>query len=187
MNGFFALKTLKTSAIASTRALPTDRELPADAQVQLRERRAAAAVHRLARAHLLERRDARVVQPGVAVRVRRDVVHVAVGVGIPPFECVHRQRRAVEEDRRHAKAPRRFDDGADRDAMARVGARRRAVLHGRERRRDILDQVLDDLVVGAADVARRLRQGVRRRSDRGGPTGGAAQPRSARRSGSRPC
>ena len=159
MNGFFALKTLKTSAIASTR--PGRRsEIPADPQVQLRERRAPAAVHRLARSHLLERRDARVVQAGVAVRVGGDVVRVAVGVDVAPFERVDRQRRAVEEDRRHAEVPRHVDDGADRDAMARVGARRRAVLHRRERRRDVLYQVLHDLVVGGADVARRLGQRV---------------------------
>src|SRR5688572_28683992 len=48
-------------------AIP-QREGAADAQVQLGEWRAAAAVHRFARAHLFERRRTVVVQSGEAVR-----------------------------------------------------------------------------------------------------------------------
>ena len=74
------------------------------AQVELRERSAAAAVDRLARAHLVERRIAGIIHVLEPVRGRVDVVADAVEVVVVAVPDVHRQRRPVAEDRRHGDA-----------------------------------------------------------------------------------
>ena len=110
-----------------------DRDALGHAQVELRERSAAAAVDRLARAHLLERRIAGIVHVLEPVRGRVDVVADAVEVVVVAVPDVHRQRRPVAEDRRHGDAPRRLDDGAQRDLVPRIGAGGRAELHVAQR------------------------------------------------------
>ena len=103
------------------------------AQVELRERRAAAAVDRLARADLLERRHAGIVDARELEGGRVDVVVDAVDVVVIAVPDVQRQRRAIAEDRRGVDAPRQLDDCAQRDLVPRVGARCRT-RSGRRRR-----------------------------------------------------
>src|SRR5262249_12043188 len=91
-------------------------------QVELRERRPAAAVDRRARADVLELRDAVAVEPVERHRALLEVVEPAVAVQILAFPEVDRQRGPIDEDRRDADAGRQLHRGARGDAMPRVGA-----------------------------------------------------------------
>ena len=136
------MKTLKTSPMASILVSPVTRKDFDSAQIQLRQRRSAAAVDMGAVADLL-RRLAKAV---VSIRLHRDVVVVAVVVPVDALEGEDRQRRAEDEERCRLDAPGKADHRARRHAVARIGSPGRPELHIGERIRDVLDVVRVELV-----------------------------------------
>jgi hypothetical protein len=141
--------------------VPAEVKRARDAQVQLRECRAATAVDRGAGADVLERRDAARVEAGEGDGTLWQVVQFAVVVQVDPFAEVDRQRRAVEEDRRDAERPRQLQRRTRRHPVPRVGATVRTE-HARivERVGRILHVACVELIARRANRARAGRQRI---------------------------
>ena len=150
-------------------------ERAADAHVDLRERRAPAAVDRLAGPRLLERRRRRWRSARYSdTRSACDRCSRRRAFRSTPSSVVTGSAERYERIDADAEVVWQLHDRARRDTVTRVGPRRRTVLEVAERVVDVLQQVLRQLVVRRTDSRSSPSPACTRHSGRSRPTTPAA-------------